>query len=78
MCPVPIYCLPSLLASWWLVGAATAMASTLNAVAMPWRCSTPSSPLLRLHVQTLRLNPHAGRRPRYAMRHLPLTLVKSN
>lgn len=36
------------------------------------------SPILRLHVQTLRLNPHAGKRQRYAMRALRLVPKKSS
>lgn len=36
------------------------------------------SPLLRLHVSTLRVRPNAGARPRYAMRGPALQLVRPN
>lgn len=55
---------------------AIAMASMSSAAARLWTCSRPSSPLIKLHVQTLRLNPTAGKRPPYAMRGRRLRLVK--
>ena len=61
------------LASW-----ATVMASTLPAAAPRSPRSRLSTPLLTLHVQTLRLNPNAGKRPRYAMRLPRLRLVSES
>ena len=64
----------SLLLPAWALSRATATAWTLSAAAMRSQCKTPSSPLLKLHAQTLRLNPYAGlKRPHAWMRpHLHL------
>lgn len=64
----------SLLLPAWALSRATATVWTLSAAAMRSSCATPSSPLLRLHAQTLRLNPYAGLpRPRGWLRpHLHL------
>lgn len=69
--------LTTLLSSWlrWqllLAGSATAMASTLSAAAPQSPDSRLSTPLLRHHVRTLKLNRHAGKRPPYTMRALRL------
>ena len=67
--------LPSLLSCWLLLQASTA-AHKWSAAARRLNNSAPSSPLLRLHMQTLRLRPNGGRRPHYAMRAPRLRLVK--
>lgn len=58
----------------WALSRATATAWTLSAATMRLQCKTPSSPLLKLHAQTLRLNSGAGlKRPSAWMRpHLHL------
>lgn len=60
----------------WLLTSATVTAWAWSTAAMLWRCSAPSSPLLRLHVQTLRPRLNAGKRPPYTMRAARLRLVK--
>lgn len=77
MCQPSIYSWPLL---WWplyLHGAATATALMWSGGARPLSARPLSSPLLTLHVSTLRPNPSAERRPRYVMRGGPLRLVKS-
>lgn len=77
-------CQPNICFSSWLLfplclaASATAMASTLNAAALRSLNARPSTPLLKLHVQTLRLNPNAGQRPRYVMRAPRLRLVSGS
>lgn len=78
MCRIPICWSPLLLLSLLPLCWGTAMASTLNAAALQSLNNRPSTPLLRLHVQTLRLNPNAGQRPRYAMRAPRLRLVSAS
>lgn len=58
--PIPICCWPLAWLSLWWAGAATATASRLPM--MPVLLAPPRlrTPLLRLHVSTLRLNPRAG------------------
>lgn len=58
------------LATGWQMGAARAANSLLRA-----RTPRIRTPLLRLSVSTLRLNPNAGQRKPYAMRGGPLRLV---
>lgn len=70
MCLPPLYCYSPL---WWLLylaGSATAMADRMSAASRPWQCRMPSSRLLRLHVQTLRLKQNAGKPQPYVMRSL--------
>lgn len=76
MCLTPIFWWPPLWASLWLAGSATTWAYRWSAAAARWPCKRPSSPLLTLHVQTLRLNQSAGKRPPYRMRAPRLHLVK--
>lgn len=78
MCRTPTSWSPLLLLSLLPLCWGTAMASTLNAAALQSLSNRPSTPLLKLHVQTLRLNPNAGKRPRYAMRRTRMRLVISN
>ena len=58
--PLPLAFLLSWLLPALAVSRATSTVWTLSAAAMRSQCKTPSSPLLKLHAQTLRLNPHAG------------------
>lgn len=78
MCRTPTCWSPLLLLSLLPLCWGTAMASTLNAGALHSLNKRPATPLLRLHVRTLRLNPNAGKRPRYAMRGTRMRLVISN
>lgn len=78
MCRIPTYWSPLLLLSLLPLCWGTAMASTLNAAALHSLNNRPSTPLLRLHMQTLRLNPNAGQRPPYAMRAPRLKLVSAS
>lgn len=75
-CPIPMSCWPSWWAWWYLTGWHTAMGSTLSAAAAHSRSSRPSSQLIRLHVQMLRLRPNGGRNPPYTMQGARLQLVK--
>lgn len=76
MCRPSIYSWPLL---WWplyLHGVATATAWMWSGGARLSPARPLSSPLLTLHVSTLRPNPHAESRPRYVMRAVPLRRVK--
>lgn len=73
---IPMPCWPSWWAWWYLMGLHTAMASKLSEAAARSRSNRPSLRLIRLHVQMLRLNPHAGKRPPYTMQGARLRLVK--
>lgn len=66
---LPIAYWPLAWLSLWLAGAATATAYRLPTMLAPQRLRTP---LLKLHVSTQRLNPHAGLRKPYEMRGLRL------
>jgi hypothetical protein len=46
-----------------------------SAAVLPLTCKRPSSSLIRLHIKTLKLNPHAGLRQPYEMQGRPLHLV---
>ena len=74
--PCPTSCWPALPWLFCVLCSATAMASMSRTAATLWKCSAPSSPLMRLHVQTLKLKPSAGKRPPYTMRAPRLRLVK--
>ena len=72
-------CYPPLIAwlpLWWLsqwqLGAFTTSAARQAAMTVPRALPTLRTPL---HAQTLRLNPHAGRKPPYSMHRPPLRLV---
>lgn len=69
-------CSLALLLPPWLLTSATATVWTWSAAATRSTCRTPSSALLRQHVQTLKLNRHAGKRPPYTMRALRLLPAK--
>lgn len=69
-------CWPALWLSLWLAGAATATAWRLHATLAPQTRPAWRTPLLKLHVQTLRPSPRAGlARPAKWLRP-PLQLVK--
>lgn len=67
---LPSYWLLSPLLLPWLLSQATATACKWNAAALRSHYKTPSSPLITLHVQTLKLRTNGGARPPYKMRAL--------
>lgn len=69
---IPIFCWPSGWLASWLLGAATATAYRLPTTLVPLGPHRLRTPLLSLHVSTLKLNPHAGLKKPYAMRALRL------
>ncbi len=72
----PICCWPSVWLSLWWAGAATATAYRLPQTLAPLAPQRLRTPLLSLHVSTLKPNPHAGlTRPSEWLRP-PLHLVK--
>lgn len=73
---LPIACLPLARLSFWLAGAATATAYRLPMMRAPHALPTLRTPLLSLHAQTLKLNPHAGLKKPYEMRALRLIPAK--
>jgi hypothetical protein len=73
---IPICLWPSVWLSSWLLGAATATAARLPAMLAPLAPQRLRTPLLRLHVSTQRLNPHAGLKKPYEMRALRLIPAK--
>ena len=73
---LPIVFWPQFWLSAWLLGAATATAYRLRPTPAPHALPTLRTPLLSLHAQTLKLNPHAGLKPPYNMHRPPLRLVK--
>ena len=72
---IPICFWPAAWLSLWLAGAATATAYRLPMMRAPLALPTLRTPLLSLHAQTLKLNPHAGLRKPYSMHRPPLRLV---
>ena len=73
---LPIVFCPQFWLSAWLLGAATATAYRLHATLAPQTRPAWRTPLLKLHVQTLRPSPRAGlARPAKWLRP-PLRLVK--
>lgn len=73
---IPICFWPSVWLASWLLGAATATAARLPTTLAPHALPTLRTPLLSLHAQTLKLNPHAGLKPPYNMHRPPLRLVR--
>ena len=69
---IPIVFWPQFWLSAWLLGAATATAYRLPQTIAPLAPHRLRTPLLSLHVSTLKLNPHAGLKKPYAMRALRL------
>lgn len=73
---IPIFCWPSVWLASWLLGAATATAYRLPTMLVPLAPHRLRTPLLSLHVSTLRPSPRAGlARPAKWLRP-PLQLVK--
>lgn len=69
---IPICLWPSAWLSLWWAGAATATVYRLPMMRAPLALPRLRTPLLRLHVSTQRLNPHAGQKRPYEMRALRL------
>ena len=69
---IPICFWPSVWLASWLLGAATATAYRLPTTLAPLAPHRLRTPLLSLHVSTLKPSPHAGLRPHYEMRALRL------
>ena len=69
---IPICLWPAAWLSLWWAGAATATAYRLPQTIAPLAPHRLRTPLLSLHVSTLRLNPHAGLKKPYEMRALRL------
>lgn len=57
---IPIFCWPSVWLASWLLGAATATAYRLPMTLAPRVLPRLRTPLLSLHVSTLKPSPHAG------------------
>ena len=66
----PIFLWPSAWLSAWLAGLATTTAYRLPALIALLALPRLRTPLLRLHVSTLKPNPHAGLKKPYEMRAL--------
>ena len=73
---IPICFWSSVWLSLWLAGAATATAYRLPATLVPLVPHRLRTPLLSLHVSTLKLNPHAGLTRPSAWLRPPLRVVK--
>ena len=73
---IPIFCWPSLWLSLWWAGAATATAYRLPQTLVPLAPHRLRTPLLSLHVSTLKPNPHAGLTKPSAWLRPPLRVVK--
>lgn len=69
---IPICFWPAAWLSSWLLGAATATAARLPTMLAPLAPQRLRTPLLRLHVSTLKPNPRAGLKKPYEMRALRL------
>ena len=69
---IPICFLPAAWLSLWWAGAAAATAYRLPMMLAPLAPHRLRTPLLSLHAQTLKLNPHAGLKNPYEMRALRL------
>lgn len=79
MCHPPlIVFLPLWWLSQWQLGAFTTSAARLAAMTVPRALPRLRTPLLTLHVSTLKLNPTAGERPPYSMHKTPLRLVSAD
>ena len=69
---IPICFWPAAWLSLWLAGAATVTAYRLPMMLAPLAPQRLRTPLLRLHVSTLKPNPRAGLKKPYEMRALRL------
>ena len=75
---IPIFCWPSAWLASWLLGAATTMAYRLPTTLVPLAPHRLRTPLLSLHVSTLKPSPHAGLTRPHAWLRPPLRVVKSD
>ena len=73
---IPIFCWPSVWLASWLLGAATATAYRLPQTLVPLAPHRLRTPLLSLHVSTLKPSPRAGLTRPSAWLRPPLHLVK--
>jgi len=73
---IPICFWPAAWLSLWLAGAATATAARLPTMLVPLAPHRLRTPLLSLHVSTLKPNPHAGLTKPSAWLRPPLRVVK--
>lgn len=76
MWPPSMFLLPQLWLSAWWAGLATTTAYRLPALIAPLAPQRLRTPLLKLHVSTLKPNPHAGLKKPYEMRALRLIPAK--
>ena len=75
---IPFCFWPSVWCSAWLAGLATTTAYRLPALIAPLALPRLRTPLLRLHVSTQRLNPHAGLKSPRAWLRPPLRVVNQD
>ena len=73
---IPIFCWPSVWLASWLLGAATATAYRLPTTLVPLGPQRLRTPLLSLHVSTLKPSPRAGLTRPSAWLRPPLGVVK--
>ena len=73
---IPIFCWPSVWLASWLLGAATATAYRLPTMLVPLAPHRLRTPLLSLHVSTLKPSPRAGLTKPSAWLRPPLRVVK--
>ena len=73
---IPIFCWPSVWLASWLLGAATTMAYRLPTTLAPLGPHRLRTPLLSLHVSTLKPSPRAGLTRPHEWLRPPLHLVK--
>lgn len=72
----PVFCWPSVWLASWLLGAATVTAYRLPVMRAPLALPRLRTPLLSLHVSTLKPNPRAGLTRPHEWLRPPLHLVK--
>ena len=73
---IPIFCWPSVRLASWLLGVATATAYRLPTTLVPLAPHRLRTPLLSLHVSTLKPSPRVGLTKHSAWLRPPLHLVK--
>ena len=75
---IPIFCWPSVWLASWLLGAATATAYRLPTMPVPLAPHRLRTPLLSLHVSTLKPSPRAGLTKHSAWLRPPLRVVNQD
>lgn len=75
---IPIFCWPAAWLSLWWAGAATATAYRLPMMLAPRGPHRLRTPLLSLHVSTLKPSPHAGLRKHHGWLRPPLRVVNQD